>query len=291
MTDSAQISGDPPSRWLNSNFVSWIRTAPPRNVIMAAGLTFAVIVFLVLLVLPTSSNAAWTRGDIPYATSKIARGDDLARFSEAAGQPAIIMALTNSTNLKLNYPSICGPERYASWPRRHPGYFCNDRLNLSEANTLVPNQRLRILATRPAPIAAIAMLVANVPAHQRVAVLVDGSTQKNLDHAAAIALALQQHDALASIWVYDRDRMFEFIDSGRVTPFNARNQGLFGALTALSVQPIDRVVLVTNTIPVQLMAPERMQPIIGYCMSSACERYMQTLVQITHGTYIPNDKL
>lgn len=288
MTDAAQTPGNTSPGWFNNNLISRVQSMSTGARLASIGVTL-VIIILAFFFLTATPKAAWARSDIPYSTTYVGRGQTLARVSDGVNQPAIIMALANRANLNIDYPNVCDSSRYATWPRRS-GFFCNDRLNLREANTLVPNQQLRVLATGPTPTAAIAMLVSNVPAHLRVAVLVDGSTPKNLDHAAAIAFALQQRDALASIWVYDRDRLVEFIDKGRATPFNAHHQGLIGALTALSVQPIDRIVVVTGAMPAGFESPKGLQPIIGYCMGSSCEPNMQKLVKDTSGLYVPDDK-
>jgi len=255
-------------------------------------LTVAVLVILTLAVAAWVFMALtpkeWVRPDMPTATAAVHRGQDLEDFSQNHGQPTLIMAMVNRDGLNVRYPETCDPIRYNDWPRPTRGYFCNDRLNLREASTLTPGDDLRILATEPVSLSpAITTTLAGAGASKRVAVLVDGASQKNLDHAAAIAFALQENGRLASIWVYTQNGMFEFIDTGRAIAFNRDNQGIVGALTALSIQPVERVVVVTGSTLRGVDTPRGMQPVIGYCMRSVCQPGMQRLAKATDGHYVP----
>jgi len=262
---------------------------PERKKFLVYGLlALAAIIVLVWGIMSLTGTKTWTRADLPAVTTAADRGDTLDSMSQDAGQPTLIMALANNQRLQTQYPETCDPVRYRDWPQRTAGYFCNDRLNLRQANTLVPNQQVRVLALDSVSLSpAMTQTLGAAGSARRVAVLVDGRSQGNLDHAAAIAAMLQDHGHLAGIWVYTQAGMFEFIDRGRAIAFNRENQGVVGALTALSVQPIDRVVVVTGSTLRDVPSPRGMQPVIGYCMNSSCEPGMQRLTKATRGHYVP----
>lgn len=263
-------------------------TSDQKKFIWIAVLVLAAVVIAVGVIMAVTGPKEWSRPDMPMATAAVHRGQDLEDFSQNHGQPTLIMAMVNRDGLNVRYPETCDPIRYNDWPRPTRGYFCNDRLNLREASTLTPGDDLRILATEPVSLSpAITTTLAGAGASKRVAVLVDGASQKNLDHAAAIAFALQENGRLASIWVYTQNGMFEFIDTGRAIAFNRDNQGIVGALTALSIQPVERVVVVTGSTLRGLDTPRGMQPVIGYCMRSGCQPGMQRLTKATDGHYVP----
>ncbi len=264
-------------------------TGDQKKFIWIAVLALVAAVIAIGVIMALKGPKDWVRPDMPTATAAVHRGQNLDDFSQNHGQPTLIMAMANQSGLNIQYPATCDSAvRYRDWPRRSAGYFCNDRLNLREASTLTPGQDLRVLATEPASLSpAIATTLAGAGASRRVAVLVDGTSQKNLDHAAAIAFALQENGRLASIWVYNQNGMFEFIDTGRAIGFNRGNQGIVGALAVLSVQPVERVVVVTGSTLRGIDTPRGMQPVIGYCMNSRCQPGMQRLVKATDGQYVP----
>ncbi|HEX8591649.1 MAG TPA: hypothetical protein VF696_02825 [Candidatus Paceibacterota bacterium] len=260
-----------------------------RKILVVVSLLAVLLLGLLIYLFWPARVDNWTRPALPFATAKVHRGYNLARFSEDHGnRPPILLALANRTDLGIAYPATCGPERYDTWPRRGNGYFCNGRLNLREASTLVPDQTLRVFPNDTQTFApTIAALPNIVPTGQRAVVLIDGRNQRNLDHGAAIAFALQQRGRLGGIWIYENSRVFEFIDTGRSLPLGRQAPGVRGALAILSVQPIDRIVLVAATVPEDLQVPEGVQPVIGYCMQrEGCEPDMQELAEDTGGQYI-----
>lgn len=262
-------------------------TGDQKKSITIGLLVLAAFAIFVWTIVALNGRKEWVRPDVPMATDAVDRGQNLDDFSRDHRQPTLIMAMVNRTELNAQYPETCDTAaRYRDWPRRTPGYFCNDRLNIHQASTVVPNQPMRVLATEPLSV-PVRQILDGAGASRRVAVLVDGSSQKNLDHAAAIAFALQQNGRLASIWVYTRTNVFEYIDAARAVGFNPDHQGIVGALAVLSVQPIERVVVVTGSTLRGLDTPRGMQPVIGYCMRAGCEPGMKRLVKATDGQYVP----
>lgn len=252
---------------------------PMRTIVIALG----VLALIAAGVFFFSRDKAWARPDIPTASQSVGSRESLADISAGADQPTFIVAMVNASALAYQYPVNCDADRQARWP--HP-YFCNDRLNLAEAHTLRPDQELRIMATNAMP-QSITAVSGATRSMRRVAILVDTSSQANVDHAAAIAYTLRQQGKEAVVWAYTRNTLFQFVDRGRSFALDTERPAAQSAIGILSSTNTQGIVLVTGAALDFEGGIPGAKPVIGYCMVSTCERDMRELVGTTRGTYIP----
>ncbi|MDB5189243.1 MAG: hypothetical protein JWL82_200 [Parcubacteria group bacterium] len=252
--------------------------AKQKNAIIIGTALVALIAIAVIL-LSTPKQQTWHRPAAASVTYTVLRGQDLATIGDIHGRvPGLMLAAFNDRELGAHFNDSCTGK---NWPR--PGaYYCNTRLNIAQASTLDPGQNLRIPDVSAIP-ADINRTVERIGRTTHAAILVDGGPgrQKNLDTAVQYNLALdRQGKTLAPIWIYTRTGMVEYRNESGLWRFNVKWPGLPGALHALETQPIDLIVLVTDSLDPNLLPLTSTTPVIGFCQSSGCQPQMAKMVKV-----------
>ena len=231
--------------------------------------------------------ASWTRAPFAAVPYDVATREDLATAADRHHiRSPITAAMWNDHKLGVAFPQICGDsdDRYLNWPRQHK-VFCNRRLNIARAHTLVPGETLYM----PDESAVPRNLVDAVSAQRgaRLAILVDGTSafrERNMRAAVEWMFALgRTGEAPSGVYVYTKAGIFEYTDEAGMTRFDEHHAGLVGALAYLNIVPGDKIVLITDGLIPKVISGK---PVIGYCMTSACEVSMKALAHDSNGLYV-----
>jgi hypothetical protein len=265
-----------------------------RNPVKSLGTAIAIIVLVLIFGVYSRSPApqqqqatAWVRSQFAAVPYHVMVHEDLATASDRHDiRSPITAAMWNDQRLGVVFPQICGDsdDRYLNWPRQHK-IFCNRHLNIARAHTLVPGETLYMPDESAVP--GNLVDIAREQRASRLAILVDGTSkfrERNLQAAVEWMFALGHvNQAPAGVYIYTKTGIFEYTDESSMTRFDAKHAGIVGALAYLNIVPGDKIVLITDG-PIPKIRSDK--PILGYCMTSACEKSMMDLARKTGGQYI-----
>jgi|GEM_PF-3465059 len=266
------------------------RQYPKSTVAGAIAFLAIVAIFLVFPRHPSptqvAANAPWARHfvDQPY---HVPAREDLATAATRhnVSQP-IVLTMWNHNQLGVKFGQLCDYGAvYGSWPfpvsdgngRKH-GYYCNHRLNLAPAHTLVPGEQISIPVEKA--LDSDVVHAVNALSGHRLIILVDGTSataqSDNLKGAAQWVMALGRTGRTpADVWVYSDKGISEYLNAASPVAFDESIGGTNAAIAFANIVKGDTVVLITAE---ATDIPASKKKIVLFCMTSRCSRLPKTNV-------------